>query len=100
MKRQWIPLLALAFVFAVRGTPAGERVVTLPSPNATHPTILIVEAPEPIAAPAAKPMPVVTEMPTIVICEDCAAEKKSRPRRERFTLCDWWQILCACFYRG
>lgn len=107
MKRQWIPFVAAA-LFIGTMTVRADGPVYLPaaSPNAAV-QVVHAAAPEPIAAPQP---PAATPAPAIVInpnygtnyCPDCCCpdQPTQRQRREKFNLCDYWEILCACFYRG
>jgi hypothetical protein len=80
----------------------------IPAPAAQRATPMIqAPAPEPIAAPAASapakaPAPAANSCCTAGCCHtdicDGWGGSCPKPRREHFTLCDWWQILKACLY--
>jgi hypothetical protein len=100
MKRQWIPLVAAALVvgtMTVRADNPGRSLpVGLPSAGET---VILAPAPEAIAAPMGAP--VVQPAAPVIIMQDCCPDQQPRrQRREKFNLCDYWQILCACFYHG
>jgi hypothetical protein len=69
-------------------------------------------APEPIPAPIAPPVAPVPAGPVAgdpcAVSVDCCSmdvcpdtgHVGRRPRKERFNLCDYWEILCAMFYCG
>ncbi len=99
MKRQWIPLVATAmFVGALTVRAEGPYYLPPPIPGAGG-TLVRVQAAEPVAAP--KGAAIVAPATPVVITEDCCPDQQPRrQRREKFNLCDYWQILCACFYHG
>ena len=100
MKRQWIPLVAAAMFVGTMTVQAGDHVRPLPvgAPGAGGPIVL---APAPEAIPAPKQPAAGQGADTIIVIQDsCPDQPPQRPRKERFNLCDYWEILCACFYRG
>ena len=75
-----------------------SRPLPVGAPSAGGP-IVLAPAPEAVAAP--KQPASVQGAETIIIIQDCCPDQQpQRPRKERFNLCDYWEILCACFYRG
>jgi hypothetical protein len=100
MKRQWIPFVAAA-LFIGTMTVHADGPVYLPATSANTAVLIVhAPAPEPVAAPEqpmSAPAPAIVVMPDCCCCPDQPAKRQPR---EHFNLCDYWEILCACFYHG
>ena len=106
MKRNWIPILAIVLTSGAIAARADDLRLPLPAGAQLPRNTIIVQAPEPIAAPVAPPAAATGPAPMVAapctggMCgvDCCEDECPKRARRERFNLCDYWQILKACFY--
>ena len=104
MRWQWTASLAAAFFCWAATAHAGDNNSFFPSmTNQGGPFIVQAPAPEPIAAPKAPGVPSqpTVSMPAGCTADNCCAEEgctRHGHHKERFNLCDYWQILCAMFY--